>query len=578
MIKKIISIFPLLLIILLSFALRWYAISSVAPGVSIDELDYSLNAKSFVLSGKDLSNTIFPLQVLLFKYPKTDDIKAELPYLIHIPFDGIFPFSIATSRIPYIFLGVGSVLLLYAIAKELFGRKTGIAAGFLGAINPYMVVLQRTGYEVVPAIFFYLLGLYLLIKLKGRKVLLSFPFFLFAFYSYIGTKLIFLPFIFISCFFIILIFKKQKDKKYYLYLSIIVSVFLGIYLSLTHFNHTGARLGELLMPNTLRVSQIVDTGRKLSITSPLTSTVFNKISVYTELLIGNFFQIFSGDYLFMTGDGFFRLYNHGVIYYIDSIFLLAGLIFLFGGNTEKKKLGLFITSLIVVGTLPQVFYNSQGTSPNYAHVTLIFPFLILLTSIGVTSFLKIFHKGFWEKIGIFFVICIYSISLIIFIQAYFFQYPLHGYADYQTRLLSKYITLATNEKKNIIVTSTVSVNHFKKYLFYSNSINKNSINSVKNAFRTGNIQLGNVKFSSCNKYSQLPKDAIVIEDAVCGNSDFTSHSSIPLIIDGGVAYKIYNDTICNSYNLKRYPFNLTLFEINVESLSKLEFCQDFITR
>lgn len=101
---------------------------------------------------------------------------------------------------------------------------------------------------------------------------------------------------------------------------------------------------------------------------------------------------------------------------------------------------------------------------------------------------------------------------------------------------------------------------------------------VKNAFITGNIHLGNVTFTSCDKNPHFPKNTIVIEDSLCGNSDSTTHTSIPLILDGGTAYKIYNDTLCKSYGLKPYPSDLTLSLLQVEHLAPKAFCEAFITQ
>src|SRR5205807_2624366 len=110
----------------------------------------------------------------------------------------------------------------------------------------------------------------------------------------------------------------------------------------------------------------------------------------------------------------------------------------------------------------------------------------------------------------------YTFSLLVFVQAYFFQYPLQGQDDYQTRLLSRYISLAALEGKPVFVMAPVSVNHFKKYLFYSNALNKNTIGGVKQAFISANIHLGTVSFISCAEKPVFPKNTIVIEDAICG--------------------------------------------------------------
>lgn len=573
MTKKLFSFLPLFFIVLVAFIIRFVYIESVAPGISTDEVDYSLNAKSFFFTGKDLGNSIHVIDLFKFKYPSTDSVKAELPYVLLMPFNGPFAFSLLLTRLLYVVMSVGSVGLLYGITKLLLGRRTGIIVGLLAAINPYLIVIGRTTYEVNTATFFFLLGFYLLLKARGYKILLTFPIFMCAFYAYIGTKLLFVPFVLLSCFFCYLYIQKKKERKYYVMFSALTILFVGIYLLFLHLNQTGARFNQLLTLDTPRIVQTVDSLRKVSLFSPLNDIIINKFTVYGQIVIGNFFPIFSFDYLLMTGDGFFRLYNHGVFYYIDSIFLLLGLVYLF---RAKKNLGLFLIGFIIVSTFPQVFFNSQGTAPNYAHAVLVFPFLLIIVAAGIASLDQI-PSRILKKNAILITFCVYVISTAFFIQTYFLQYPLHGYDDYPTRLLSRYLVLATNERKPVIVMSPVSLEHFKKYLFYSNTFNRKTVNDVKKAFISGNMSLGQIQFTSCSQHPVFPANTIVIEDTICGNSDFMSHTSIPLILDGGTYYKIYQDSICKTYNLKRYPTGLTLSDLNVEKLSKKKFCEDFIT-
>lgn len=573
MFKKIFSILPLVLILLFAFLIRWYAIGSVAPGISTDEIDYSLNAKSFFLTNKDLADKIYTLDVFKFHYPGTDSVKAELPYILLIPFNGPFNFSLPLTRLPYVLMSIGTICLIYLISKKFFGQKTAIVSMIISSINPFLIVLGRASYEVVPAMFFYLLGLYTMLNLKGKKILFAFPIFLTAFYSYIGTKLVFLPFIIVVSIYCYFFANKKKYGKYYILLCALSLLFLIFYIYSLHSNSKSSRLDELLTPNSIHVIEKINSDRNGSLESPLNSMIVNKPIVYLRALTQNFFSSFSADFLVMTGDGFFRLYNHGVIYYLDLVFILIAFIF-----NKKRREGFFLLSILLIATIPEVFFNSIEVSPNYSHSVLIFPVLIIFISVGIVSLIDNILNSLLKRIIVIGLIIGYFISFAIFIQAYFFQYPLHGKDDFATRLLSKYVSFALIEKKPVIVMSTVSVEHFKKYLFYTNSLNKNTIQQVKTAFKSGNIQLGKILFTSCSIKPYIPKGVIVIEDKICGNGDFTSHTSIPLISDGGEAYKIYNDSICAQYNLKPYPTGLTLSKLNVESLSKSDFCENFIIR
>jgi len=571
--KKLFGIIPLVLIVLLAFSLRWWHIASVTPGISGDEVDYALTAKSFYLSGTDLKNATHTFDVLRFVYPKTDDTKAELPYLIQMPFDGPFPFSLPLTRLPFVLMSVGSVLLLYGIAKELVDKKAGIAVGLLGSINPFLVVLGRTNYEVTGATFFYLFAFFALLKLKGWKILLALPIFLCAFYVYIGTKVLFIPFLLlcVACGYFY-INKRKYAKQYGILLGILFIFFTG-YFVILHATPTN-RLGELLTPNSKEIIAQVNSIRHTSLPSAFTSFVVNKYTIYLRTVTNSLFLIFSSDFLVSYGDNFFRLYNHGVMYFVDIVFLLASVVFF---AKKKQSLGLYVLGFILIATLPQILHDDAGNNTNYAHASLVFPFLIIASGIGIAYVVSLFPKKFILVPGVC-LLALYALSLAFFMQAYFYQYSLDGRDDFVTRELARYIVLAQSQHKKIEVLSPIGATHFKKYLFYANALSAASMSKVKQAFIVSHMQLDNVSFGSCTNHPTFPKDIILIEDKICGNDDFMHHSSIALIKDGGAAYKIYNDVLCAHYTLKPYPTDLTLDELAVENLSTKDFCETFITR
>lgn len=572
MTKKLFSLFPLVLIVVIAGFFRWWHIDSVAPGISNDEIDYQLSGKSFYLTGTDLKNRTHTLDVLAFHYPTTDDTKAELPYLIQMPFVGPFPFSLPLARLPFVLMSIGTVILLYLLGKELVSTEAGIAAGFLGAINPFLVVLGRTNYEVTGAAFFYLLSLYMTFKLKRWKILLTIPFWMCAFYVYIGTKLLFIPFLLWSLGFAYFYVHKKQYAKYYLLVLAILFIFIGFYVTILHATPTN-RLGELLTPNSKEIIHQVNTIRHISIASPLNSMLVNKYTMYVRSIINSFFITFSSDFLLSFGDGFFRLYDHGVLYYADIIFLVAAVGFFAKTN---NRLGMFLLGFIIISTIPQIFHVDSGSGTNYSHSSLVFPLLMLVGGMGAAEIYHITPKRLLPIVGSLFIL-VYVFSVGFFMQAYFYQYALQGRDEFSMRELSKYITIASPKEKNILVLSSVGATHFKKYLFYANTLNKNTISDVKHAFTTGKLQVGNVRFTSCEPTIAIPKDTLVIEDAICSGISSASHDDISLIVDGGVAYKIYQDPICSSYALKPYPFGLILSDLAVENMSPKKFCETFIT-
>jgi 4-amino-4-deoxy-L-arabinose transferase-like glycosyltransferase len=170
--KTLRNYLPLILIIALAFLLRFIWIDKVPNAIGGDELTYVVNARAMFISGSDISGTWNPLTGFIFKYPAYTLPQAELPYFLTAPFVGLFGFSLFSVRIIFVLLSVLSVPLIYLITKTLFSKNAGLAAAFAMSINPWSIYMGRTAYESTPAIFFYLLGFYMLLVFKSKKIIL----------------------------------------------------------------------------------------------------------------------------------------------------------------------------------------------------------------------------------------------------------------------------------------------------------------------------------------------------------------------------------------------------------------------
>ena len=73
------------------------------------------------------------------------------------------------------------------------------------------------------------------------------------------------------------------------------------------------------------------------------------------------------------------LWQHGYFYYLDVLFLLLGLIYLF---SKPRPAFLLLTSLILISPIPEAIRIDR--IPAYAfHSVLQYPFLIILISAGI---------------------------------------------------------------------------------------------------------------------------------------------------------------------------------------------------
>ena len=572
--KNLLAFLPLFLIIVLASVLRLLWLDKVPSAIGGDELTYIVNAKAMFLTGSDISGAWNPLSAFIFNYPAYTTPQAELPYFLFAPIVGFFNFSLLAARITEALFSIGSVVVIYFLGKELFGKRAGILAGFIAAINPWLIYAGRSSYEMTFAMFFYCLGLYLLLKLKGWQILWSIPVFYLAFYSYIATKLIFIPFVLtaiIYCYFIVN--KKQFLKQYLIVASL--SVILVLVYAFVLMHSSSSRLGEIFTSNTPSLMNQVDDIRKITMQSPLKNIFENKLTEYLIALVTKTFNITAFNYLFLTGDNFFSLYRNGLFYIVDALFLLFGLA---AAYKRKATVFFFLACLSLLALVPHIFHSSS--LDNFTpHITLLFPLLIILIAVGIDEILALCKNKrlFYAVLSI--VIGLYAVSVLYFSNIYFFQFPLQGVFDFHVRLFSKYAVLAKQNKQQILVYSPKSSDIFKKYLFYSNSYNKDTTEQVKSIYKLDKFSFQSIRFLGCdNTIDPTKTNNIIIYDFNCGSlkKDY-KRVVIPRLSDGGQSYDIFNDKICQKYNLKGYPADLKISDFSIENQTTQKFCETFIT-
>lgn len=574
-VKTLRNYLPLLLIIVLAFVLRFIWIDKVPNAVGGDELTYVVNARAMFISGTDISGTWNPLTGFIFQYPAYTLPQAELPYFLIAPFVGLFGFSLFSVRIIFVLLSVLSVPLIYLITKTLFNKNAGLAAGFIVAINPWSIYMGRTAYESTPAIFFYLLGFYMLLIFKSKKILLSIPVFFLAFYSYVGTKVSFFPFVFAVVLFSYFFVNKKKYKKEYL-LVLVSCLLLVVAFAFVVFSTSGqSRVGELISLSAPQISQEVDYVRKVSIQNPLTSVFENKITVFSRIILTKLFKSFAFDYLFVYGDQFYSILRHGFFYVFDALFLVLGFA---AAYAFRKRVFFLLFSLALAGVLPQLLYSAR--TDNFSiHLSLTFAILPIFMGVGLFEAINLVKNKVYFYLSLIVIGFLYLFLVFNFLNIYFYQFPLRGYFDFHVRLLSKYATLASIKGKEVTIYSPSAPDIFKKYLFYSNSYNKDTYLLVRKNYKSEKFKFQNINFIGCDRtIDPAYKTNIIIYDFNCGSlSKEVKHLAIPRLSDGGQSYQIYNDKICNGFNLKRYPQNIGIKDFAIEDLSTQKFCETFIT-
>ncbi len=218
-------------------------------------------------------------------------------------------------------------------------------------------------------------------------------------------------------------------------------------------------------------------------------------------------------------------------------------------------------------------------------VGLIYPFLVMLSGIGVRTAIS-FTKLKRIRVVISCIIGIfYFISLVNLLHIYFIRFPVYASDGwfFQDRLLASYISKSESFYPNtkIFIYTPEPKIIFEEYLFYTNSYDKNNAALINKRLDAMDYSVGNLAFSGNCPDENLNKDSIVIFDAtfVCKKfSDLTNLVRITRLKDVNENYLIYNDKLCRGLNLNRSIPQSAYQDFAVEKQSRNEFCTNWITK
>lgn len=563
----------LLLALIIGASLRLILLDRLPTAIGNDELQYVLNARSFYQSGTDITGSINVFSPFLFHYPKGANPQAELPYLLLMYLVGPFSLSLLNARLLGAIMSTLTILLGYLIGKKLFNQRVGVITAFTFALNPWFIFIGRTAYEMAPAMFFYLLAFYVLLSTKKWHILLALPLFLLGFYSYIGTKLIFLPLIAVTCYYLWKV--RRQDRTYYLTLSV-VALLITLLTAYMLSHSSVSRISEILTPLSPQVASDVDGLRKITMANPLSGFFINKITIYFLQIVSKAMEVFSPSYLFLGGDLFFSLFRQGLFYLVDSVFLIWGLIALY----KKQKREFYLVGfLALVGIIPQLLHTQRD---NFTpHITMMIPFFLIIIAYGINSGSQAFKKKsqLSQTYSSLIIALVYILALGNFIVIYFFQFPLGGFFDFPTRILSHYTDQSANSQQQIVIVSAKKNDLIPEMMFYKNSSAELMKKIYTESQKKGPTTVGSLSFITCGEFKDVADSTkIFIVDSICGFSKSSQSALlIPGLKDGGGIYSIYNDTFCSQFLLQRYPQNITLNSFALNHLTEQQFCNTFIT-
>lgn len=356
----------LILIIALAFVLRFWNLGSFPP-LNADEAALGYNAYSLIQTSLDEHGNSWPIHFQSF-----NDFKPGLMVYLILPFVKVLGLTVWAVRIPGALAGVGTVVVIYYLTKELQrkvdqgspsrpplylrgGDTFALVSALFLAISPWHIHFSRGGWEVNVATFLMTLGLWMFLRgtnyhselssesrsLSGSKkilkqvqdnkigiryLLLSMISFVLALYTYHAARVV-VPLLGLGL--VVFNFKKLLV----VWKKILIVGFVGLILLIPLIRDlTGpagisraAGVGIFSDPGPLNEIN-EQRGEHGDLTSLSAKLLHNKPINYAMAIAENWLEHYHGEFLFLSGDDIQRnkVPEHGQMYMIDALFVIVG--------------------------------------------------------------------------------------------------------------------------------------------------------------------------------------------------------------------------------------------------------------
>ncbi len=457
----------------LAAVFRFWQIGSQPSGLYWDELDTGYQSYSLLHTGRDYFGDPFPAHLHSFA-----DYRSGLYMYLTVPWISLLGMTVMSVRITAAVFSVISLFFFFYLAYHwLHLGKYSWVSVMVAAFAPWLLIQGRIAAEstlVVPFLLLGLIGFLEFIK-NGRYLWLASLGFGLTLWSY-GTAKVFLP-IFILVLILIHWHRFRNLKLEVRNFILPVILFILICLPVVYetvFGHIGLRVGELSVftdpttqseVNYQRLEAALGSGKTRQVGMQPTlieKIVFNKISSWGTVLIGNYSRALSTTFLFLKGDPELRHNlnepNTGQFYLVELLPFILGLFYVFRSYFMNHKSRLLLFWLLV-SPLPSVFTRDGGT--HGPRLLFMFPVLVFIISLGIAFLLR-------KKSVRLIYFTIYMLSVCLTGYYFFTIYRVNSSSHFNTGFIPA-VRLALKQSVNYdrVILDAHNENALMAYLFVS---------------------------------------------------------------------------------------------------------------
>lgn len=392
--------FILLILVLLSFCLRFWWLDRAPRGLLIDEAHFGYISYSLIETGRDEHGISWPL---VFKGFGDQKLPAQA-YLL-IPFIKFIGLNSVAVRLPSVMAGSLLVMAIYWLLREFeLRRELALLGALIVVVNPWTFILSRFAYESNLALLFFTLGLTWLHKMTRRHsgwwVILSALMLSATWYTYIAYRLVTL--LFSLTYLSFLLWRRAINwRSALLHIIFFVALITPLFhpqlapSGVARFNQIGILSDEGLV---MDINQ-----NRTFCTAKLPKFIcyglWNKPLIYTKELLHRLVAVYSPQFLFTTGDTQLRyqsVEDYGQFYVVLLPLLFLGLVatlFRVGSLDESHQLRAFILLGLVITPLPSILAGQ----PQLVRLSPLVPFLILTMMLGLEALWQFLPRITWRR-------------------------------------------------------------------------------------------------------------------------------------------------------------------------------------
>jgi 4-amino-4-deoxy-L-arabinose transferase-like glycosyltransferase len=505
---KIFSI--LVLILLLGGVLRFAKLSSIPPSLTWDEAAWGYNAYAIGTTGKDEFGKL-PISYL----ESFGDYKPPLYAFVSILPVKLFGLNEFSTRFASAFFGTATIAVTYFLVLELFkcnasgntskkleskGKDINIdiiqlalLSSLFLALSPWHINLSRAAFEANVATFFISSGVLFFLKgirKNGWYLIASSVLFVFSLYTFNSARIVvpLLLFVFLFAF---------RNRLWILKKQMFTALFVGIILCIPYFHFLSSPQAKLRFNEVnifsdpsiiVRSNEAMENDRiwwckdvdSKQCDIPIWSKVINNRRIgYFREYVKHYLDNVKPSFLFYSGDGNpkFSTQDVGLLYFIEAIFLIVGILFIF---KQKKGYYWIVPVWFLFSIIPAA---TARETPHSLRIASAIPTLQIVSAYGLLIIVSTVKNRFKQKwLTVFLVLCIILIYLgnaAYYLHGYYIHYAREysGEWQYGYKELFEFTEKNKNDYDKMIVTTELG-RPYIYFLFFNkilpSEFNKNS--------------------------------------------------------------------------------------------------------